>query len=76
MILKYVKVSLFEISYKKNVPFHHIQFVLYVPVYFTAVGIRGGMLKLISCISESAQQLDRVLNCGSRGLMVENRTHN
>ncbi len=30
MNLKYMKVSLFEISYKKN--FHHIQFFLDVPV--------------------------------------------
>ncbi len=31
-------------------------------LYFTAIGIRGGMLKLISCISESVEQLDRGLN--------------
>ncbi len=30
-------------------------------LYFTAVGIRGGMSKPISCISERAQQLDRGL---------------
>ncbi len=28
-----MKVSLFELSYKKNEPFHHIQFFLDVPVY-------------------------------------------
>ncbi len=34
MILKYMKVSLFEISYKKkNELFHNIQFLLNVPVY-------------------------------------------
>ncbi len=31
-------------------------------LYFTVVGIRGDMFKTISCISESAQQLDRGLN--------------
>ncbi len=31
-------------------------------LYFTVFGIRGGMLKPISSISESAQQLDRGLN--------------
>ncbi len=32
MNLKYMKVSLFEISYKKNKLFHQIQFFLDVPV--------------------------------------------
>ncbi len=33
--------------------------VCFLFLYFRAVGIRGGMLKPISCICESAQQLDR-----------------
>ncbi len=51
MNLKYMKVSLFEISYKKKVTFfHHIQFFLDVPVYrslhteFTEIG--GGLFNM------------------------------
>ncbi len=36
MNLKYMKVSLFEISYKEKELFHHIQFFLDVPVFVWA----------------------------------------